>query len=104
MPLNFSSIKLLFLALFSLAWNSRFNKRILRSHPNVWIFIEKLKKEEVVSQQLILKSSNGNQKKKSKAVLAFELRLKILSTRFDNNEIDRKRYLEGLSLFVANKK
>jgi hypothetical protein len=33
--LSFSSIKLLFLALFLLGWNSRFNKRILRSHPNV---------------------------------------------------------------------
>jgi len=102
--LSFSSIKLLFLGLFLLAWNSRFNKRILRSHPNVWNFIETLKKEEVVSRQLMLKSSSGNQKKKSKAILALELRLKILSARFENNEIDRKRYLEGLSLFVVNKK
>ncbi len=47
--------------------------------------------------------SSGNQKK-SKAILALELRLKIFSARFENNEIDRKRYLEGLSLFVPNKK
>jgi hypothetical protein len=52
----------------------------------------------------MLKSSSGNQKKKSKAIWALELRLKILGAQFENNEIDRKRYLEGLSLFVANKK
>ncbi len=71
---------------------------------NVWTFIETLKKEEVVSRQLMLKSSSGNQKRKTKAILALEVRLKILSTRFENYEIDRKQYLEGLSLFVANKK
>jgi hypothetical protein len=87
-----------------LGWNSRFNKRILRSHPNVWSFIESLKKEEVVSRQLMLKFNSGDQKKKAKAILDIEVRLKTLSIRFENNEIDRKQYLEGLSLFVANKK
>jgi hypothetical protein len=71
---------------------------------NVRTFIKTLKKEEVVSRQLMLKSSSGNQKRKTKAILALEVRLKILSTRFENYEIDRKQYLEGLSLFVANKK
>jgi hypothetical protein len=71
---------------------------------NVWTFIETLKKEEVVSRQLMLKSSSSNQKRKTKAILTLEVRLKILSTRFENYEIDRKQYLEGLSLFVANKK
>jgi hypothetical protein len=93
--LPFSSIKLLFLALFLLGWNSRFNKRILRSHPNVWTFIETLKKEEVVSRQLMLKSSSGNQKKKPEVILVLQIRLKILSTQFENDEIDRTRYLEG---------
>ena len=87
-----------------LGWNSRFNKRILRSHPNIWTFIETLKKEEVVSRQLMIKFSCGEQKKKTKAVLALESRLKALGTRFENDEIDRKQYLEGLSMFVANKK
>jgi hypothetical protein len=52
----------------------------------------------------MLKPSSGNQKKKTKVILALEVRLKILSTRFKNDEIDRKQYLEGLSLFAANKK
>jgi hypothetical protein len=102
--LSFCFIKLFFRALFLLGWNSRFNKRILRSHPNVWIFIESLKKEEVVFRQLMLKFNGGDQKKKTKVVLALEVRLKTLSTRFENDEIDRKQYLEGLSFFVANKK
>jgi hypothetical protein len=51
----------------------------------------------------MLKCSCGNQKKKSKAILALEVRLKTLGTRFKNDKIDRKQYLEGLSMFVANK-
>ena len=38
--LSVSSIQLLFLTLFLLGWNSRFNKRVLKSHANVWSFIE----------------------------------------------------------------
>ena len=52
----------------------------------------------------MLKFNGGDQKKKTKVVLALEARLKTLSTRFENDEIDRKQYLEGLSFFVANKK
>ena len=49
-------------------------------------------------------SRNGDQKKKTKAILALEVRLKTLSNRFENGEIDRKQYLEALSFFVADKK
>ena len=56
---------------------------------NVWTFIETLKKE-VASRQLMLKSSSGNQKRKTKAILALGVRLKMLSTRFANDEIDSK--------------
>ncbi len=45
---------------------------------NVRTFIKTLKKEEVVSRQLMLKSSSGNQKRKTKAILALEVRLKYL--------------------------
>ena len=87
-----------------LGWNSRFYKRIVRSHPNVRTFIETLKKEEVVFRQPMVKFSWGDQKKKIKAILALEVRIKTLGTQFENDEINRKQYLEGLSLFVANKK
>jgi hypothetical protein len=49
----------------------------------------------------MLKFSSGNQKKKIEAILALEVLLKTLSTRFENDEIDRKQYLEGFSLFVV---
>jgi hypothetical protein len=52
----------------------------------------------------MLKFSSDDQKKKTKAISALEVRLKTLSTQFENNEIDRKQYFEGLSFFVANKK
>ena len=67
-------------------------------------FIGCLKKEEVVSRQMMLKFTNDDQKKKTKAILALEVRLKTLSNRFENGEIDRKQYLEALSFFVADKK
>ncbi len=66
------------------------------------LHIESLEKEEVVFQQLMLNFSSGDQKKKTKAMLTLEIRLKILSIRFANHETDRKQYLEGLSCFVAN--
>jgi hypothetical protein len=78
---------LLFLALISLGSNSRFNQRILRSHPKVWAFIESLIKEEVISQQLMSKFSSGDQNKKGKAILALEVHLKTLTTRSENDEI-----------------
>jgi hypothetical protein len=52
----------------------------------------------------MLNFSGGDQNKKTKTVLALEARLKTLSTRFENHEIDRKQYLQGLSFFVANEK
>jgi hypothetical protein len=52
----------------------------------------------------MLNFSIGDQKKKTKEILALEVRPKTISTRFENHEIDRKQYLEGLSFFVANKK
>ncbi len=52
----------------------------------------------------MLKFSSVDQKKKTKAIVALEVRPKKLSTRFENHEIDQKQYLEGLPFFVANKK
>jgi hypothetical protein len=43
----------------------------------------------------MFKFSSGNQKKKTKAILTLEVRLKTFSTRFENDEIDRKQSLEG---------
>ena len=72
-----------------LGWNSRFYKRILRSHPNVGTFIGTLKKEVVLRQPMV-KYSWGDQKKKIKAILALEVRLKTLGTRLENDEINPK--------------
>ena len=46
---------------------------------------------------------NSSDRKKTKPVLALEVRLKSLGTRFENDEIDRKQYLEALSFCVVNK-
>ena len=85
-------------------WNNRFNKRMVRSHPNIWAFIECLMKEDIVFQQQLLKAKAGGQKVKAKKTLSMQKQIDTLRTRFGDNEIDRKEYLEGLSLLVAIKK
>jgi hypothetical protein len=62
---------------------------------------ESLKKEEVVSRQLVLKFSSTDQKKKTNAIVALEVRLKKLSTRFENHEINRKQYLLRTPIFCG---
>jgi hypothetical protein len=47
-------------------------------------------------RQPMIKFSCGDQKKKIKALLTLEIRLNTLGTRFKNDEIYRKQYLEGL--------
>jgi hypothetical protein len=49
---------------------------ILRSHPNVRIFIESLKKGEFVFRQSMLQFIRDGPKKKTKAILSLEVRLK----------------------------
>jgi hypothetical protein len=53
---------------------------------------------------MALKLDSGVQKKKNKTASALQSRLDTLRYRFENGEIDRQQYLEGLSLFVADRK
>ena len=88
------SLRRALLVYFYWRWSSRFNKRVLRSHPNVWTFIERFNKGEVISRQMMLKFTNGDQKKKTEAILAHEVRLKTLSTRTDDDEVARNNILK----------
>ncbi|CAF3852425.1 unnamed protein product [Rotaria sp. Silwood1] len=82
-------------------WHNRFNRRINKTHPNIWHFISTLKQEEVYFRQQILHMKSGKNKNRSKKVCAMQDRLNALSSRFDNQEIDVQEYLHGLSFFVA---
>ncbi|CAF1166798.1 unnamed protein product [Adineta ricciae] len=85
-------------------WNNRFNKRMNKTHPNMWAFIACLQAEEVIFRQLFLKFKAGAQKKIMLKTLTMQKHIDNLNTRFNNNEIDRVELLDGLSLLVASKK
>ncbi len=75
-----------------------------RCHPNMWAFVTCLQNEEVHFRQQVLKVLTGAQKTKTKKTLALQAKINTLAKRFEDDEIDRAEYLEGLSLLVASKK
>ncbi len=60
--------------------------------------------EEVHFWQQGLKMLTGTQKMKTKKTLALQAKINTLVTRFEDDDIDRTKHLEGLSLLVASKK
>ncbi|CAF1532350.1 unnamed protein product [Adineta ricciae] len=86
------------------SWNNRFNKRMNKTHPNMWAFIACLQAEEVIFRQVFLKFKAGAQKKIMLNTLTMQKHIDNLNTRFNNNEIDRVELLDGLSLLAASKK
>ena len=89
------------LPFYESGWNNQLNKRMIRSHPNIWAFLECLKKEEVVFQQQLMKAKAGGQAKKN---LSMQKHLDTLRMRFVDDKINCMEYLEGLSLLLAIKK
>ena len=67
----------------------------------MWAFITCLQNEEVAFQQQVLKMQAGAQKTKVKKTLALQAKFNTLAERFENDEIHRVEYLEGLSLLMA---
>jgi len=91
--------------MFSLSgWNDRFNKRMNKTHPNMWAFIACLQGEEVTFRQQSLKLKAGAQKTTTLKTLAMQKQIDNLGTRFYNDDIDRAELLDGLALLVASKK
>ena len=72
-------------------------------HSNLWVFVTCLKNEEVHFRQQVLKVLTGAQETKTKKTLALQAKINTLVKRFEDDEIDRAEYLEGLSLLVASK-
>jgi hypothetical protein len=85
-------------------WNNRFNKRMNKTHPNLWAFITCLQAEEVIFRQQSLKLRAGAQKKTALKTLSMQRQIDNLKTRFHSGAIDRTELLTGLSLLVASKK
>ena len=73
-------------------------------HPNIWCFIDSLKKEVDTVHQLIFQIEVGMEPriKRTQSRLA-EKRISELYARFNNETITAKDLLRGLSFFVGKK-
>ena len=86
-------------------YNNRFKRRLHKSHPNVWVFIDSIRKEVDTVHDLIIQVKSGMQPrtKRSNSRIA-ENRMEELYNRFRNNRITVNELLHGLSFFVAHSK
>ena len=94
----FSFFAVFFLKLFflQLGWNHRFNRLVAKYYPNVWHFIECLKKEEVCVRQHMLKITMGGKKQINKKVAAVQDQIHSLQSQFKEKEINICGLLQGL--------
>ncbi|CAF1623485.1 unnamed protein product [Didymodactylos carnosus] len=90
---------------FSEGYNHRFKRRIHNSHPNIWAFIDSIRKEVDTVHDIIIQINSGmrprTKRPKSRIV---EQRMKELYDRFHNNQITVHDLLRRLSFFVAHAK
>ena len=88
-----------------LGYNNRFKRRLQKAHPNIWLFIDSIRKEVSIAHDLITQVNTGMQPrtKRSNSRIA-EQRITELYNRFNNNQIIPQDLLRGLSFFVANEK
>ena len=85
----------------SIAWHSRFNKRIEKKHPNIWTFINVLKDEEVHFRQQLIHANTGKLKKNSERTCVMQSKLLELRKRYDERGIQLPEYHHQLSLLVG---
>lgn len=86
-------------------YNNRFKKRLHKSHPNIWLFIDSIRNEVNTVHDLIAQIHSGMEPrlKRPKTRLA-ERRIDELYRRFAADRISARELLRGLSFFVAHKK
>jgi len=88
-----------------LGYNNRFNRRLQKTHPNIWVFIDSIRKEVHTIHDLIQQINSGMapRTKRSQTRTA-EQRMKELYYRFNQNKITVYDLLRSLSFYVANQK
>ncbi len=79
------------------------NCRLQRDHPNMWLFLNFLQKEEKRAASMIIQWSSGASKKKNQRTTAIQNRINTLYKRYSDDLIGASTLLTGLSLVVAKK-
>ena len=88
-----------------LGYNNRFKRSLQKSHPNIWLFMDSIRKEVHTIHDLIQQINSGMppRTKRSQTRIA-EQRMKELYDRFNQNKITVQELLRSLSFYVANQK
>ncbi|CAF2612933.1 unnamed protein product [Rotaria sp. Silwood2] len=86
-------------------YNNRFKRRLQKTHPNIWLFMDSIRKEVHIIHNLIQQINSGMppRTKRSQTRTA-EQRMKELYNRFNQSKITVQDLLRGLSFYVANQK
>ncbi len=77
--------------------------RLQRNHPNMWLFLNFLQKEEKRVTSMIIQWSSGASKKKNYRTTAIQKRIDTLYKRYADDLIGASTLLNGLSFVVAKK-
>ncbi|CAF4036620.1 unnamed protein product [Rotaria magnacalcarata] len=87
------------------AFHSRFNRRVLVHHPNIWSFIKFLQGEESRFYHMNIQFSAGlGARAKQAKTIAIQRRIDCLDKRYYDGLINVMEYLNGLSFTVAKRK
>ncbi|CAF1530543.1 unnamed protein product [Rotaria sordida] len=84
-------------------WHNRFNNRVEKHHPNMWHFLECLKREELLFRQQLGKLNAGIPKKTSSNVCISQKQIDTLTERYEQEQITLIDFLYGLSTLVAKR-
>ncbi len=86
-----------------LGYNNRFSNRLEKAHPNIWYFIDAIRKEVDTVHSLIVQINSGMRPRKKRLITRIaQDRTNELYDRFNNNTITMQQLLHELSFFVPN--
>ena len=76
----------------------------MRSHPNVWVFINKIKAEETTATLKYMRTTNATLAKRNRNTVDVERDLKIQTAKIDllMNKITTMEFLDEVSEIVCN--
>ncbi len=86
-----------------LGYNNRFKRRLHKTHPNIWLFIDSIRNEVHTVHDLICQINSGMRprEKKSQSKIV-EQRVKELYNRFYDEKITIESLLRELSFYVVH--
>jgi uncharacterized protein YceH (UPF0502 family) len=88
-----------------LGYHNRLNRRLDRTHANIWTFIRGIINKESRFQHLLIQLHTAAQRPaKTNSIDAIQQRMDALNERYQKQEIDVKELLDGLALLVVKKK